>query len=255
MANILDRTFGCEFEFSTPLSEMKDIVKQVIKRTYGEKWLKISKSNDDTSNNFNHWHLKKEPSSETELCTPISTAKDLPKIKRVISLLSKEGIKVTSDDSLHVHIWAGDASQKAVLAAWIRYESVIKSCFPKNRHQKSLAYNKPILEYKGFTKNVASFLMKAIEANELTHHLVNIEHFRGRKTVEFRISEGTLDPLHVYCWVKTCLYFVNHIKREDPFDVLCSPVNTKTLNDFIKEFGIKDKKVVQWLKERKVHSE
>jgi len=251
MPTVSDRHFGYEFEASTPLKEMKKIIKPIIETVYGKNCLKCSTGNPSTEKNYKYWHLKDEPSSEAELCTPISTIKDLKKISQVAKEMSKNGVKITKDDSLHIHVQANDVDPRTVLAAWIQYESVIKDCFPARRWKKSCnPYNVEFIKYKGNNKKVADFLKDAIQESECRSHLLCFDHFKERKTIEFRISEGTLDPDHVQYWAKFCICFVSRCKKLDPIEMLCSDVNYECVYSLADVFNMKEKKLREWLFER-----
>jgi hypothetical protein len=250
MANIRDRNFGYEFETSTPLDDLKKIAKPIIESVYGKRRFRCSSQADPTENN-NFWHLKIEPSSETELCTPISTTGDLTKIAKVASLLKKEGVKITDSDSLHVHVSAEDVDPRVVLATWIQYESAIKNCFPQRRWKESKnAFNVEFIKYKGEKRKVADFLQDALYDSEFGNCLLNFEHYKKRKTIEFRISEGTLEEDHVKNWAKFCIYFVNKCKSFDAFSMLCNNVNKECAFSLSNDFSIKDNNLINWIKDR-----
>lgn len=250
MAHINDRPFGIELEFSTSVNDMKKIIIPIIDKVYGDRSkLRVSHSHCSTFKN-DYWHLKSEPSSESELCSPISTGADLPHICKVIKELGKSRAKVTRNDSFHLHIWSGDIDINQLVASWLKYESVIKKCFPEHRWVGG-SYNQPVLKYKGRSKNIATFHQGAIVNNE-KHKILNIGHYKYRKTVEIRISEGTTDPDHVYCWTKACLSFMNGMKSSDVVRMLCENVNNETIHDFVRRF-IREQRVEKWLKMRFSH--
>jgi hypothetical protein len=250
LPRILDRTFGCEFEFSTMFSDIKPIALKCIENVYGEdsNWVKISKETKETHNNLSYWHVKPEPTSASEICTPISTMKDMGKIKRVVKNFKKNNIEVSDSDSMHVHIYAGDIDIKLLLAIWIRFEAIIKRWFPRSRYQ-SYSYNEPVINYKGNAKKVADFLLESM-GDDLGYKLISFNSHCKRKTVEFRISEGTLNPDHVYAWVKMCLIIVNRVKTADVYDSVCSSVNNLSKIEFIDYFKIRDKKILKWMDDR-----
>lgn len=81
--------FGCEFEFSTEWNKMAKLIPEAVHK-YSKDKIYIPKGNQrklyDSYNN-KKWHLKVDGSTETEVNTPVSTLRDLPKICRVISSL------------------------------------------------------------------------------------------------------------------------------------------------------------------------
>jgi len=250
---INNRPFGCEFEVSTSFQTLKKIIAPIIKKIYGKYQLYAREETFDSDTRTNKWHLKLEPSSVSEFCTPISTFKDIKRICQVIEELDKNDIKITNDDSLHVHVSIPDVDPKHIIATWLQYDYEIKRCFPKHRWDKDKeAYNDEILKYKGKKKRVADFLKDAISSSESHQSILSFSNYEERKTVEFRISEGTLDPEHVYCWIKFCLYLVNYAKTiEDPILLVCEELNQKTLYEMMDDLDIDDERVLDWLIKRR----
>jgi hypothetical protein len=247
--NILNRPFGCEIEISTDFDEVRPILRDAVKKVYKKPLLYAKNSSFDSCIKTNKWHLKDDTTTMSEICTPISTFKDMNNICKVAKSLIQNDVKITNSDSFHVHVSASDVDPKNILACWLQYESVIKECFPKRRRKGD--YCTELIDYRGKSKkNIAQFLIQAIEDSECHFSIMSFTHYAKRKTVEFRISEGTLNPEHIRNWVKFCLYFVNYSKRVDPLMLVCDSVNNKTLNEMILEMGIKDQKLIQWLRKR-----
>jgi len=248
MAKIMDRHFGCEIEISTPFQEAGEAFESIINLIYGPKSLLIKNSYFDSINNYKKWHLKTEITTEAELCTPISTFKTIKKIQDVSKMASSAKIEISTNDSLHVHVQANDVDPRNVLAAWLLYERTIKDCFPAYRRKND--YSSQLIKCKTQKKNIANFLMGAITDSQEHHCIISFNHYEERKTIEFRISEGTLDPDHIRNWVKFCLIFVDAAKKIDPVITLCKEVNDSNINDLISELKINDKKLQEWLKDR-----
>jgi hypothetical protein len=248
MANIIDREFGCEIEISTPFEDSKEILKPIIEKEYGERTLQAIQNYYDSTNNYKKWHLKIDTTTEAELCTPISKFNQLKHIKKVVEKARKEGIEITKRDSLHVHVQANDVDPRNVLAAWLLFESTIKDCFPSHRHKND--YSSQLIKCRRKGKNIANFLMRAIIESEDHHCIISFHHYEDRKTIEFRISEGTLSGDHIRNWVKFCLCFVNAAKKIDPVITICKEINSTNIDDLIEWMKIKDKKLQSWLRKR-----
>jgi len=248
MKNINDRRFGCEIEVSTPFDKAKELFVPIIKSIYGPRSIRAQEKHCDTTGNRKYWHLKDEPTTESELCTPISTWKDIKNIQKVMSKIQKVGIKITRDDSIHVHVQANDVDPRNILVAWLFYESTIKKCFPAHRRKNENCFS--LIKEKGKDKNIAYFLMNAILESEDHKSIISFNHYEERKTVEFRISEGSDDPNHIRNWILFCLTFVNESKKIDPILTICHEVNTTNICDLIYSLGIKDKKLSDWLEMR-----
>lgn len=248
MANLNNRHFGCEIEMSTPFEDCKKIITPIIKKIYGPRSIKSEEAHCDTIGNYKYWHLKEEPSSESELCTPISTWKNIGNIQNVIKQIQKTKIKITRNDSVHVHVQANDVDPRNILSAWLFYESTIKKCFPKHRR---INENCPgLIKEKGKHKNIAYFLINAILESESHKSIISFHNYEERKTVEFRISEGSLDQNHIRNWILFCLTFINTSKKIDPILTICQEVNSTDIDDLIIALDIKDKKLSEWLETR-----
>jgi len=247
--NILDRPFGCEIEISTDFDDAKPILKKILDQIYKKPMLYAKRDVFDSCIKTNKWHLKIDNSTMSEICTPISTFKDISKICKVAKKMKQNKIKITHDDSFHIHVHSPDVNPRNVLICWLQYESVIKDCFPERRRTGD--YSMELIPYTGKRKkNISEFLIKAIDESENHHSIISFSHYEQRKTIEFRISEGTLNPEHIRNWVKFCIYFIQHSKKIDPLLIVCDNVNDKTLYEMIDEFNIKDKQVIKWLTKR-----
>lgn len=214
------RKFGVEFEFSTPLNEMRNILKYEIPKVYGPNSLIIKKS-DLSSINNKQWHLKKDRSTECELTTPISKPSDIPKIKSVLNKISKHDIKITKYDSMHIHIEAEDIPFRNLIAAWLQIEPTIVKCYPKTR-QTNKYYCERLANKKPPQGRIANFFEKA-EDIALDHSSsMSLFHYSKRKTAEFRLGEGSCDATIMENFVKFYMLFCNYASEIDPIEIVCS---------------------------------
>ena len=150
--NILNRPFGCEIEVSTDFDETKPILKQAIQKVYKSHLLYARNASFDSCIKTDKWHLKDDSTTMSEICTPISTFKDINKICKVVKSLSRKNVEITNNDSFHVHVSASDINPKNILACWLKYESVIKSLFPKRRRKGD--YCTELVNYRGKSKKI-----------------------------------------------------------------------------------------------------
>lgn len=201
------RSFGCEFEFSTEWEEALPIVQKVIPKRN----LRVERDYVSTENNRTWWHLKTDGTTDIELATPISKSKDLPNICRVIMRLSR-GLKVTSNDGFHVHVSCRDVDVRLMMIYWARCENAIFSLVNKQRH-----VNDSCRRISGAFKVGMSKLMEVADEH---HSALSCCYYEDRKTVEFRVAEGTRDWQFISAWVHFCLSFVDFCKRADPIDIL-----------------------------------
>jgi len=259
---ILDRNFGCEFEFSTIYHDFLPIIHPIIEDIYGLKSLKHSEKWYESNNNFKQWHLKLDSSTESELCTPVSNFNDISKITSVLEELGKnKEVKITKNDSFHVHMDVKDIDRETILALWMRYEKVIFSLFPLHRRNHNQFCEKSILRKKT-TKNISEYIQEAIENTKEHHSAISFYFYKhkdpnkissSRNTVEFRLGEGTTDQNFIRNWVIFLLFFLDNCKSleiKDIVDIICDKQfsnNKENLNLMIKELQIKDKELKNWI--------
>ena len=248
MIKMSDRQFGCEFEFSSDFDDVEAIVKPRINSIYGDRSVMCTDIYMSTENNKNYWHLKRDFSTSTELCTPISTKKELTSIARVLEHCWKNGIQITKDDSLHVHVHAPDIPKENILVAWMYIEPAILKCFPKHRRKNE--YCEKFIHNAKKNKNIANFLRTAEKFMDDHHHAMSLSHYKKRKTFEIRISEGTCCKDHIKNWVRFCLNFACYARGLDVLYAVCGKPNILTVEDMIVEMKIRDKKVARWLLDR-----
>jgi len=263
---IQDRNFGCEFEFSTIYHDFLPIVKPIIKEIYGEGCLKYSEKWYESTNNFNQWHLKIDNSTESELCTPVSKLKD---IDNITSVLEKTGenknIKITKNDSFHVHVDVKDIEREAILVLWMRYEKVIFSLFPSHRRNHNRYCEKSIHKEKT-NKNISEYLQEAIENTKDHHSAISFYFYKHkeinalsskRNTVEFRLGEGTTNSVFIKNWVIFLLFFIDSCKNleiKDVVDIMCDKRfdnSDDSFNIMMKEIQIRDKELKKWILSRR----
>jgi len=201
------RSFGCEFEFSTPWEDALPVVQKVIPKRN----LKVERDYVQTEKNKTWWHLKVDGSTDIELTTPISTVSDLPNICRVIKKLSKS-LKVTVNDGFHVHVSVKGVDVRLLMIYWARCENAIFSLVNKQRN-----VNDSCRKISNAFKDGMDNLMKVADDH---HSALSCCYYHDRKTVEFRVAEGTRDWEFIDAWVHFCLAFVEYCKKADPIEVL-----------------------------------
>jgi len=239
---IYSRRFGCEFEFSSPFDDIEKVLKTIIPKNK----LKAEKTWYLSSKN-KQWHLKTDATTESELATPISTLKDLPKIKKILDALKEAKISITQADSTHMHIETKDVPKHNIITAWIQIEKAILKCLPK--HRRNNTYCQKLIQ--PHQNDIARFLMKAENVAQEHHSILSLYYYDERKTIEFRGCEGSYDIKTVENWLKFYMNFLNYAKKIDPVQIICDSHQIKTsLIDVMNLLQIKDKHIVDFLDER-----
>jgi hypothetical protein len=241
------RRFGFELEFSTPFDEVKKIIKPLILRTYGPKMLSIDQLfNDSNNNHFKKWELKYDGSTECEITTPISIIKNFDKIEKVINIIKNKNVKISDKDSVHVHMQANDVPKHNIIAAWIQIEATLLNCFPK--HRRNNTYCEKLIGENEKKHKISDFFINTEEEAFNHHSIASLQYYDERKTVEFRMMEGNLNPNEIKQWVKFCMLFLNYAAKIDPVKIICEEKKGKLkLDNMIELLRIEDKEVIEFL--------
>lgn len=241
-----NRKFGCEFEFSTNFDEVAKNVKPIITKLYGKNSIKIKKEHYLSVRN-KKWHLKTEATTECELTTPISTIKDLPKILKVITHLKQNNTKITSSDSIHIHMSAPDVEIKNIIVSWLFIECCILKCFNKNRQNNEFCPK--LNQSKNKKTKISSVYKKALELSQDHHAIISLQYYKTRETVEFRLSQATFKASFIEGWIKFCMHYLNWAKNININEYMKKPLNKfKNPKRLIKQLNIKDTKIKNFLK-------
>lgn len=241
--NIMDRKFGCEFEFSTEYHDLFDIINPKIDEVYGKKTLKSLETYAKSRNNYTKWHLKTDSSTECELCTNITSFRSIQKIGKIIKHLDSAGTKITNKDSFHIHIQADDISAEKILICWLAFEKTIVKCFPKHRRKNTYC---KILGRKQKNNKIIDYLPTALKTSLEHHSIMSLKYYQQRKTFEIRLSHGSTDFSHIYYWTKFCLYFAEFCKNINTFNWLQKTMIEPTIEQMFKTMEIKQPNMLQW---------
>ena len=244
-----NRRFGIELEFGNEWKEIKEITSKIIKEVYGVRMYYARNESFKSTSRTNKWHIKTDFSASTEITTPISIRENLTKIYKVIAFLRDNGAFVTKDCGFHVHVDISDVDRYLLMAGWLASEKAIFSCFPKTR--KNNDYCEKILNSRSAKSYIARILKEKTEM-AISNNAISFEYYDERKTMEFRIAEGTTDPEFVRCWVNFILYWVDFIKTQNPCLITCDRCNIFSFDYLIEEMKIQDETIINFMKSRKL---
>ena len=244
--SIQNINFGCEFEYSTDFNTLSPIIKKSIRDIYGDKKLIVKEQHYLSTNNKVRWHLKTDVTTASELTTPISKLENLTSIIKIVKLIKKNNVKITNNDSIHVHVSVKGIPINQIICLWLLIEHTIIKCFKKhrrnNQHCEKLNTKKNKIIEKVFPDSFAV---------SMNHHaIVSTAYHPDRETVEFRVCHGTLDTDFIKNWIVFCLLFVERAKNIDILKIKkrnVSEINTP--EQIIQELNIKNKSVQNFLKQ------
>lgn len=246
--NRSNRRFGIELEFECPWEHLKKHAQKTIRKHYG---LRKSYSRNDSFESIIHtdkWHIKTDGlSSIAEMTTPISTQSDLSNIYKVIRDLQEQELNPTENCGFHVHMSIPDINPYHFMSAWMIYEKSIFSCFPLDRRKSS--YCQKINEQPQVSRSFISRLLEDKVANSGHTDAISFSNYEDRKTVEIRMAEGTDDPEFIVNWVEFLLYWIDHIKKQNPSILPCRKCNSVAFEELMEELPMK-KSVREFMEKR-----
>lgn len=178
------------------------------------------------NHNNSVWVCKPDSSCGIELCSPVLDEGRLDEIAVVMDALARdEALTCGPNCAFHVHVdvssLAGDSPESsprlcAALAWWIKCEAVLFDSVPARRRDSRFCRcigMTDLFDHEDAVVPVAvvdKLRDKYLSAN--THHLVA----RKRRSVEFRIMEGTKDSGAACNWVRFLLNFVRRAAAAGP---------------------------------------
>ena len=231
-----DRNFGVEIEVGDEVCQ-DSIAYSIIKKSHC-KDVKIFDWNQSINNN--DWHVKSDVSCGRgdeggwEIASYVGSgyldALDIS--KTASSLKVTPGAKINRNCGLHVHVNVEDFTLKdmaILLAYWMKIENTLSFAIPSWRVDGAFcqSINKMQAHYKRHRYSPDYFWNLNRPRNLSAHdnfykmftlNLVNYESsLQGlidRKTVEFRMPEGTLNENDIINWIRLFVTFVDNCKKK-----------------------------------------
>lgn len=226
------RRFGVELEVNafdgldrpvTGLPEGIGYIGNLVAKTCDQPTYICDWGYNSTNNNLT-WVIKPDGSCGMEICSPVMKGLlGIEEMKKVVGALGKD-TNVISDErcSFHVHVEVADCNDvqlATILAYWIKSELVFVDSVPpsrkKNRYSQLIAVSDFLEHNSSFSPEKLICILGRTKYNTINTYHMN----KGRrKTIEFRIMEGTacIDPLLAENWTKLILHFVDRAKLQDP---------------------------------------
>lgn len=162
------------------------------------------------------WVVKPDSSCGLEICTPIMKGcNGIKKVCEVVYALSNdERIKIDNRCSVHVHIEIADFSYQqiaSVIAYWFKCEPIFMDSVPSSRKRNRYCQFMGLMDLvEHDTKINPEDLVATV--GSVKYYSLNTNQFirNNRKTIEFRIAEGSAckDPFFVKNWLRLLIHFV-----------------------------------------------
>jgi hypothetical protein len=229
------RNFGVELEVGNEVCP-DSIAYSIIKSSHC-KDVKIFDWNQSINNS--DWHVKSDMSCGIgdeggwEIASYVGSGYlDALDISKTASVIKLDGAKINRNCGLHVHVNVEDFSVKKMailLAYWMKIENTLSFAVPFWRVDGAFCQliNKLQAHYKR-NKYSPNYFWTINRPRNLSAHdnfykmftlnLVNYESsLQGlidRKTVEFRMPEGTLNESDIINWIRLFVTFVDNCKKK-----------------------------------------
>jgi hypothetical protein len=241
MSFLVTNTFGIEYELSNNLN--KEDIRDLINDFYDfSPWdRRVIKITDYQQTNDNdYWHIKHDSTcgplgkyfdNGWEIASFIGRGiSDLQHIVAAGEHLRQYGAQVNDNCGLHIHFGASNITENqmgVILAYWIKLEKILSQMVPERRRNSihcKLLRNSVFLQ-KSYTAaglwdalRPTNFIPYENDQRRFSLNLVNyaqalIEPAFSRKTVEFRLPEGTLSKFNVINWFYFLQTVINKSKN------------------------------------------
>lgn len=231
-----NRRFGVELEFGKTITKP-----QVVKTIQEYSNHKVKSLGHVASRGNNLWHVKTDCTCGADGYQGWEVAsfvgknhRDIIHIGGAAKALKDSGAAVNRNCGLHVHVEIADFEKRDVgilLGCWLKIEKIMRLAVSKKRHLDYCRLIKPETDwgwlghYYGKYYSPQELYELYIPANrddvdEFRYRAVNIvNYYKGlrnknykRKTVEYRMPEGTLEESDVINWTRLFVNFTNGIK-------------------------------------------
>ncbi len=207
------RTFGVELEFTD--GKTREFLRDCIMGV-GEK-AQVSGYQHDTGKE--KWTCKTDSSCGYEIASRVlgstrsvlQTLTDLNILEKVATELERKKAPVSTRCGFHVHVWVGDLEEEhlhRLLSYWVRLEKTVMDMMPERRRNNSYCPCHSTF----FAPNQKVALRDMINRGFKQRGSLNWAWYGQRKTVEFRVAEGTTDPDTIKNWVRFLLHFCEMVR-------------------------------------------
>jgi hypothetical protein len=235
---VQSRKIGVEFEFDSSWSNLKKSASKHIKSIYGKNQYYSHPDSFKSDFKTDKWHIKEDTSGLSELTTPISKKKDIKNIVKVIKRIHKDGITVSKDCGIHVHVDIHDFDLYHFVACWIGHERTILGCFSKDRRECG-SCNRLIVSSNTNRKRIVDVVEDITDAIRNSRESIGWD--KDTKTIEIRICEATDDIFWIETWLHWVLHFIDYFHTYNPTLIGKEHCNFGNLPLMLDHHGLKNK--------------
>lgn len=232
-----NRRFGAELEFGKTISK-----REVVKTIQDFSNYKVKSLGHVASRGNNLWHVKTDCTCGADGYGGWEVASFVGKNHRDImhmggaaKALKDSGAAVNRNWGLHVHVEIADFQKRDIgvlMACWIKIEKIMCLAISKKRYLDYCHPIKQVTDWKWIGHYFGKYYSpqelyelyiphNRNDADEFRYRAINIvNYYRGlrnknykRKTVEYRLPEGTLEEDDVVNWVRLYVNFTDVVKN------------------------------------------
>jgi len=214
------RAFGIELEMLTS-GVTQTQLRNVITKADSKHPVHVTGWQQSQGNSY--WHVKTDSTCGYEVASyKAKGAKDVMNIAKIAGAIQSLGAKVDNSCGLHIHVETTDFNvneMASLIANWIKMENIICEAVPVHRanniYCKTYSTAIPLKNLE----NPVSFWTHICptsfshEARRKSLNVCNYAFNPGKRTVEFRMPEGTLDFHEIKNWTRLLVNFVHFIKK------------------------------------------
>jgi hypothetical protein len=231
-----NRRFGTELEFGKTVSKSK-----VVKTIQEFSNYKVKSIGHVASRGNNLWHVKTDCTCGADGYGGWEVAsfvgknhRDIIHIGGAAKALKDSGAEVNRNCGLHVHVEIADFEKRDIgvlLACWLKIEKIMRLAVSKKRYLDYCRLIKLETDWKWLGHYYGKYYSpqdlydlympnNRDDVDEFRYRAINIvNYYKGlrnksykRKTVEYRLPEGTLEENDVVNWLRLYVNFTGTVK-------------------------------------------
>lgn len=197
------------------------------------------------ASNGSQWHVKTDSTCGLEVASYKGKgARGIINIARIADAVRNAGAKVDEKCGLHIHVEARDFNvhqMSSLYAHWMKIENIICQSLPKHRVNNIYCKLCSAQKITALGLKSPSNFWGEVCPTKITHdarrkslNICNYALNPNKRTVEFRMPEGTFEPESIKNWIRFLVNFVHSIKKK-PFP---SNVTAVGLRDSLSILGL-----------------
>jgi hypothetical protein len=253
-----NRRFGTELEFGKTISKH-----EVVKTIQDFSNYKVKSVGHIASRGNKLWHVKTDCTCGADGYGGWEVAsfvgknhRDIMHIGGAAKALKDSGAAVNRNCGLHVHVEIADFQKRDIgvlMARWLKIEKIMRLAISKKRELDYCVPIRKVTDWRWLEHYFGKYYSpqelyelympcNREDVDEFRYRAINIvNYYRGlrnknykRKTVEYRLSEGTLEENDVVNWVRLYVNFTDTVKNAQ----MPANIEDATLEEALRYLGL-----------------